>query len=110
MENVSDHKILHGEAVAIGMAYEAVIANRINIMTIEETEKIIRMIKSYDLNTKIPESIDRSKIYPAVLFDKKAIDGTVYMSLPEQIGRMHQIDKKFAVKIDREDIEKIVGN
>lgn len=81
-------KILHGEAVAIGMAVEARIAEGRGIISREEVEQLIEGLHLYRLPTRIPAEIELERLIPYILRDKKNVAGSVRMILPHKIGEV----------------------
>ena len=45
IETVSDYKLLHGEAVSIGMVAQVHLAKRLGYVTDEQAEKVISLLK-----------------------------------------------------------------
>lgn len=81
--------VLHGEAVAIGMAYEARLAERLGIAAAGTADRIGRLLERYKLPLELPESATADDLLAAMQLDKKARAGTVRFALPEAVGRMH---------------------
>jgi len=81
--------VLHGEAVAIGMAYEARLAERLGIAAAGTADRIRQLLERYGLPLKLPESATADELLATMQLDKKARAGTVRFALPETVGRMH---------------------
>ena len=81
--------VLHGEAVAIGMAYEARLAERLGIAAAGTADRIARLLERYGLPLALPESATADQLLATMRLDKKARAGTVRFALPEVVGRMH---------------------
>ena len=81
--------VLHGEAVAIGMAYEARLAERLGIAAAGTADRIGRLLERYKLPLELPESVTADELLATMQLDKKARAGTVRFALPEAVGRMH---------------------
>lgn len=77
----------HGEAVAIGMLYEARISHRMGVCDKDVVSRINDLIKKAGLPTTLPE-IAPDKIIEAMEIDKKVRDEGVMILLPESIGRV----------------------
>jgi len=77
----------HGEAVAIGMIYEAKIAHRMGLCDKEVFDRIKALIKRAGLSFALPE-ISHDKIIETMYIDKKAREGKIMMILPEKIGKV----------------------
>jgi len=77
---------LHGEAVALGMIAAAhVSANRAGLSE-EEVKEIEVAIKHYDLPTRLPKALPRSKILERVFADKKFVDGKIRFVVTSKLG------------------------
>ena len=83
---------LHGEAVAIGMHFEALLAHKLNLINADTVEKIKKLIEAYGLPSELPSGLDRETMLSAMQLDKKAKAGELTFILPEKIG---------SVKIER---------
>ena len=81
--------VLHGEAVAIGMAYEARLAEVLGIARAGTADRIRTLLERYGLPLELPESATADALLATMQLDKKARAGTVRFALPEAVGRMH---------------------
>lgn len=87
IEILSDHKIFHGEAVAIGMIYEAKIAQSLGILGKRHVQSIESLLKIAGLPTKYLFTKNNIKKAITVMKqDKKNKNGKLYFVLPSQIG------------------------
>lgn len=86
IETVSDYQLLHGEALAIGMAAEVLLSARLGYMTDEEAERVIALYDRAGLPTKIPAYIDREVLVKKLYTDKKVRDGKLRFVLQKGIG------------------------
>ena len=78
-------KYLHGEAVAIGMIMANVLSLDLGLITDDEFDKILNLIKANNLPTKYEiDSID--DFYNAFFLDKKSSNGNIAFILPTKIG------------------------
>ena len=89
VEATAKFAVLHGEAVAIGMAYEARLAERLGIAAAGTADRIRRLLERYGLPLELPESATPDDLLATMQLDKKARAGTVRFALPEVVGRMH---------------------
>jgi len=89
VEATAKFAVLHGEAVAIGMAYEARLAERLGIAAAGTADRIRRLLERYGLPLELPESATPDELLATMQLDKKARAGTVRFALPEAVGRMH---------------------
>lgn len=86
IETVSDYRLLHGEALAIGMAAEVSLSARLGFMSEEEAERVVALYEKAGLSTKIPEYIDREALVKKLYTDKKVRDGKLRFVLQKGIG------------------------
>lgn len=86
IETVSDYKLLHGEALSIGMAAEVLLSARLGYMSEEEAERVIALYNRAGLPTKIPSYIDREALVRKLYTDKKVRDGKLRFVLQKGIG------------------------
>ena len=86
IETVSEYRLLHGEALAIGMAAEVVLSGRLGYMSDEEAERVIAVYDRVGLPTRIPEYIDREALIKKLYTDKKVRDGKLRFVLQKGIG------------------------
>ena len=86
IETVSDYRLLHGEALAIGMAAEVLLAARLGFMSDVEAERVIALYDRVGLPTRIPDYIDREALVKKLYTDKKVRDGKLRFVLQKGIG------------------------
>lgn len=81
-------KFLHGEAVAIGMYQEALIARQMGLISAAEAERIRGLIEAYGLPAAMPKGLSCGPVFDAMQLDKKAVAGSLRIVLPKEIGRV----------------------
>jgi 3-dehydroquinate synthase len=86
LEAVTGYRgLVHGEAVGIGMVQEADIARHLGLCDADVVERIRRLVRAAGLPYDMPR-IPFSRLWTAMLSDKKVVDGTVHCVLPKRIG------------------------
>jgi 3-dehydroquinate synthase len=88
VELASGYSLLHGEAVAIGMAVEARIAEISGIASPGLASAIESALSGAFLPVSLPDGLDPATILAATRTDKKSRAGEVRYSLPCRIGEM----------------------
>ena len=88
VELVSGFSLLHGEAVAIGMALEGRLAERIGVAKAGTAAAITAALHSAGLPTDLPRAYDRDAVVAAMESDKKGRAGKTRFALPLRIGAM----------------------
>jgi len=96
---------LHGEAIAIGMHVEAILAHETGLIGSDEVSRIQHLLKTFGLPTEIPAGIDLAALFEAMKLDKKAVSGDLKFILPEQIGKV-RIQGNISEKIVRQAVKK----
>ena len=92
IETVSDFKIAHGQAVAIGMAAAATISHKKNILASGDLDRIKSVIVNAGLPVKVPP-FEVGKIIQAMQHDKKRVEGKNRFILPKSIGEVFMTDE-----------------
>jgi shikimate kinase/3-dehydroquinate synthase len=88
VELVSEFKLRHGEAIAIGTVIEARLAERLGLAESGLSEEIAVAFADLGLPTQIPPGLPRDAILQAMKVDKKKAAGVVKFALPVKIGEV----------------------
>jgi 3-dehydroquinate synthase len=89
IEASANYALLHGEAVAIGMTYEARLAEALGIAESGTARRIRQLLERYGLRLELPDGATTDGLLAIMQLDKKARDGAVRFALPRAIGSMH---------------------
>jgi len=92
IESVSELKVWHGEAVAIGMIVEARISNKLGILGKNEVNRLKDLIARAGLPTELP-SLELEKLIQAMKHDKKILQDKLRFVLPKSIGEVFITDE-----------------
>ncbi|MFW9925866.1 MAG: 3-dehydroquinate synthase [Candidatus Thorarchaeota archaeon] len=84
IETCSNHTILHGQAVAIGMVEEAKLAVRKGLLEDSVLESLISILELYGLPTEIPDNLDIKQLSGVMKQDKKVRSGQ--LKIPVLVG------------------------
>ncbi len=85
VEAASDYKMRHGEAVAIGLAAEAQLAEWLGLAQSSLADRISQVLTRVGLPTKCP-GLDPARIRAAMSSDKKKASGQLKFALPKRVG------------------------
>jgi 3-dehydroquinate synthase len=88
VEATAQFALLHGEAVAIGMSYEARLAEALGVAERGTAQRIEGVLECYHLPVGLPNGASVDRLIAAMEVDKKARAGTVRFALPRAVGRM----------------------
>lgn len=86
LETASGFRLLHGEAVAIGMVIEANLAEALRLASPGISGEIAALLKELGLPIDLSNDLDFEKIEQAMQVDKKRKQGKLRFSLPLDIG------------------------
>lgn len=79
LETVGNHELLHGEAVAIGIAYAAEVALDMGRIDADRVAQHRSILAGYDLPMTPPGSPAFETLAPVMERDKKALDGLTFI-------------------------------
>lgn len=98
LEQLSDFEVLHGEAVAMGMALDTVYSNLCGLLSDDETDRIIRLLRQlgFDLTHPLMEvEAEDSAILRGLEEFREHLGGRLTIMLLDKIGagtEVHEID------------------
>ena len=109
IELASGYSLLHGEAVAVGMIYEGLIAERIGVAVPGTTEAIRRAVKAAALPDTIPPGVSIDDVLAATRGDKKARAGRAEYALPARIGAMAGESRGWSMPVSEDLLREVLG-
>lgn len=80
-------RLLHGEAVSIGMVSAALLGQSLGITPIGTAEEIANALRSLGLPVALPRGVEFESLLSVMARDKKARDGQLRFVLIERIGQ-----------------------
>lgn len=86
LETATNYELVHGEAVAIGMAIEASLSVRLGLAKAEVEASQNDLLAQFGLPTKLPR-VSLDQLLALINSDKKVFGGTPRWILPVAIGR-----------------------
>ncbi|HWL39250.1 MAG TPA: 3-dehydroquinate synthase [Gemmatimonadaceae bacterium] len=109
VEILSGYSLLHGEAVAIGMAVESTVAERIGVAAAGTAAGIIGVLADAGLPTRLPPGSDLDAIIAAMRSDKKRRQEKTMFALPLRIGAMAGKDSGWTVSVSDDQLREVLG-
>ncbi|MEP6551182.1 MAG: 3-dehydroquinate synthase, partial [Gemmatimonadales bacterium] len=109
VELVSGFSLLHGEAVAIGMALEGRLAERIGVARTGTAAAITVALQSAGLPTDLPSTYDRAAVVEAMESDKKGRLGQMRFALPLRIGAMAGEETGWTVSVTDSQLREVLA-
>ena len=82
VEKLTDYRVSHGEAVAIGCVEESRLAVKLGLADSRWPEELKAVFAAAQLPTELPEGLDFERMRPVMRGDKKRAGDTVTFALP----------------------------
>jgi 3-dehydroquinate synthase len=108
IEAASEFRMLHGEAVAIGLVAEARLAEQLGVANDGTARNIEAVCRTAGLPTVVP-SIPVDRLLEFTRSDKKVRAGRVEYALPKRIGEMAGGDRGWAIAVDDAAVREALG-
>jgi 3-dehydroquinate synthase len=100
IELLSGYEMLHGEAVAIGMALESELAEHAGIAECGTSARVRDALARAGLPVDRPAEMSPDRVIEATRSDKKARRGLVEYALPLRVGAMAGESSGWAIAVD----------
>ena len=105
LENLSEYQILHGFAIATGMVIAARLSNRLYQYPAERVQRLINLLKSYDLLRVDLRKFSIDAVWDCILTDKKSRQQVPHFSLMNERNQ-----PKLAVPIQKRELADVFYN
>jgi shikimate kinase/3-dehydroquinate synthase len=105
LEKVSDFSLHHGEAVAIGMVFEARLSQRLGLMEDGLIKQLIEVLEGLGLPVQIPDKLSKDALIAVMRSDKKRVGGKLRFSLPIRVGEV-----RTGIEVDEAEIIALLEN
>ncbi|MBN6714352.1 3-dehydroquinate synthase [Pseudomonas capsici] len=100
LENLSQHRLRHGEAVAVGMALDALYANAVKLLSDTDTERLLHLLVQLGFSLNPPELLlrdaqGRSLIVQGLEEFRQHLGGQLSIPMLTSLGEstdLHEID------------------
>ena len=89
VEATNGYSLLHGEAIAVGMALEAALAERVGVAEPGTRDGITRLLERFNLPVTLPRGGRSEELVAAMRHDKKRRGNDLHFALPRRIGEMN---------------------
>jgi 3-dehydroquinate synthase len=99
VERVSGYGLLHGDAVSIGLAVEADLAERALVARPPLAEPVRALLSRLDRPVRLNRSWRIEAVLEAMQHDKKTRDGTVRFALPNTLGASARDGDRWTVPV-----------
>jgi len=109
VELISGYSLLHGEAVAIGMALEGRLAENIGVAKAGTAATISKALLAAGLPTELPDGMNRESLIEAMRTDKKGRSGKTRFALPLRIGAMAGSKTGWTVPVTDDQLREVLA-
>ncbi|QXH97403.1 3-dehydroquinate synthase [Pseudomonas ogarae] len=100
LENLSQHRLRHGEAVAVGMALDGLYANALGLLSDSDTERVLNLLLRLGFCLNPPEltfkdALGRSQVLLGLEEFRQHLGGQLSIPMLSRIGEsvdLHEID------------------
>ncbi|NBF09275.1 3-dehydroquinate synthase [Pseudomonas sp. Fl4BN1] len=100
LENLSQHRLRHGEAVAVGMALDALYANAIGLLSNTETQRLLQLLDKLGFNLcpaelSLKDNQGRSLVLLGLEEFRQHLGGQLSIPMLNRVGQsidVHHID------------------
>jgi 3-dehydroquinate synthase len=108
IEATSRYEVLHGEAVAIGMAYEARLAESLAIARRGTERRLVELLEKLSLPVERPDGASPDDLIEVMHGDKKARAGAIRVALPREIGAVHGDSRRgWTVEVEEDQLREL---
>lgn len=109
VEALSEYRLLHGEAVAIGMVAEALAGEHLGVTARGTAERLRRLLVRLGLPTAVPLEMSPDAVVARTCGDKKARLGRTEYALVERVGVPATAAGRWTTPVPDEVIRAVVG-
>ena len=109
IELVSGYSLLHGEAVAIGMALEGRLAEQIGVAEPGTADAITGALRAFSLPTTLPDAFESETVIAAMGSDKKARGGKTRFALPSRVGSMAGEESGWTIAVSNDQLREVLA-
>ncbi|HCT08720.1 MAG TPA: 3-dehydroquinate synthase [Pseudomonas sp.] len=100
LENLSHHRLRHGEAVAVGMALDGLYANALGLLSDADSERVMNLLRTLGFNLcpaelGLKDSQGRSQVLLGLEEFRQHLGGQLSIPMLNRIGQsvdLHEID------------------
>jgi len=108
IESASNYKLLHGQAVAIGIIAANIIERKLRLGGKERLEILKKLFDKLNISLKIPKTITKRRILDIISRDKKAVRKWPRFVLLQKTGKVLCKNGDYAHQVSRKIVEEII--
>jgi 3-dehydroquinate synthase len=100
LEQASGYRLPHGEAVALGLIAECLLAERMGLARPGLSDRVHNLVAGLGLPTHSEYAAAPERVAAAMAHDKKNRGGALRLALPVRLGAMHEGGGTWTVTVD----------
>ena len=108
VESAAGYTLLHGEAVAIGIAAVLQIEKQMGLADADRIERICALLGRYSVPLAIPDDLPTERLIELLTRDKKAVAGWPRFVLLETIGKPLVRDGQYAHEVPADIVRRVL--
>jgi 3-dehydroquinate synthase len=108
VEAASNYKLLHGQAVAIGIIAANIIEQKLGFGDKERLEILKKLFGKLNISLKLPKTITKRQILDIISRDKKAVRKQPRFVLLEKTGKVLCKNGRFAHPVERKIVDETI--
>jgi len=105
VESASGFRLLHGEAVAIGIIGAEIIAGKMNLAAADRLKRIRKVLSMLSVPLGIPGDLQKEDLFDIIRRDKKAVNQWPRFVLLDKIGSVYCKDGQWAHDVPRQIVD-----
>ncbi len=109
IETLSGYRLLHGEAVSIGLVAQAILGQKHGFISAENVKRVTELLKAAGLPVSIPDYIDRTELVRKLYTDKKVRNGKLRFVFQKEIGGVVEFEGgRYGLEIAEDEIAAVL--
>ncbi|WP_340021481.1 3-dehydroquinate synthase [Paenibacillus sp. FSL K6-1096] len=109
LEALSGYRLLHGEAIAVGLVIQARLGAKYGYMTEEDADRVAALLKKAGLPTELPDYITNRALLDKMYTDKKVRSGRIRFVFQDGIGAMKRFaDGSYSVPVEESEVMELL--
>ena len=109
VESASEYRILHGQAVAIGIIAANIIEQKLGLNAKERLTQLKQIFTKLNIKLRVPAKIQAGQLLDIISRDKKAVGKWPKFVLLEKTGKVLQNNGQWACQVERKIAEETIG-
>jgi 3-dehydroquinate synthase len=108
VESASEYKLLHGQAVAIGIIAANIIEQKLGIDSKKRLDELKQLFGKLNIKLQVPAKIQADKILDIISRDKKAVNKWPRFVLLEKTGKVLCKDGQWACQVEQKIVREAI--